>query len=63
MDPQSQIKELWISKTNRTLDMRGCVLLIFKLRQKLDGAFFPVNSKLRLLEKKFNSKFWWRHLH
>ena len=47
----------------RTLDMRGCVLLIFKLRQELDGALLPVNSKLRLLEKKFNSKFWWRHLH
>ena len=50
-------------RLNRTLDMRGCVLLIFKLRQELDGALLPVNSKLRLLEKKFNSKFWWRHLH
>ena len=48
---------------DRTLDIRGCVLLILKLRQELDGALLPVNSKLRLLEKKFNSKFWWRHLH
>ena len=35
----------------RTLDMRGCMLLILELRQELDGVLLPVNSKLRLLEK------------
>ena len=31
--------------------MRGCVLLILKLRLELDGVLLPVNGKLRMLEK------------
>ena len=35
----------------RTIGMIGWMLLILKLRQKLDGFLLLVNSKLRLLEK------------
>ena len=48
---------------DRALDIRGCVRLILTLRLNLDGVFLPFNNKLRMFGEKFNSKFWWRHLH
>ena len=45
------------AKTYRTPDMKGCVLLVLKLRQELDGALLPVNSKLLSLRKKSIANF------
>ena len=34
---------------NRIVDVKGCVLLVLKLKQKIEGAFYSV--KERKLEK------------
>ena len=42
-------KVLELHGGNRIVDVKGCVLLVLKLKQKIEGAFYSV--KERKLEK------------